>query len=269
MLAQRLNAPGLPPSAGEYYGSEKLDGVRLAYDGKGTFWTRGNQRIRAPPSFVSALPQGTPLDGELFAGRGKFHVAQSLYSSPADNTWRALQYRVFDMPGEKVKPYREVYQTLRRMFPPCAEDGVVSAGGPRACAVEQIPMHSNGNVRDLFSRYIRDKAEGIILRRANARYTGGRTGVMLKLKQVREAEAMVMEILPGKGKYSSVMGKLLVRWPGGGNITFKVGTGFSDMQRAHAARLFPPGTLITVKYMELEASGRPRHPVFLAIRRDL
>jgi DNA ligase-1 len=53
--------------------SEKLDGVRAYWDGKQFISRLGNAYL-APDWFIEGLPE-FPLDGELFAGRGRFQHA--------------------------------------------------------------------------------------------------------------------------------------------------------------------------------------------------
>ena len=52
--------------------------------------------------------------------------------------------------------------------------------------------------------------EGLMLHRADSLYHSGRSGDLLKLKPWQDAEATVVEILHGKGKFSGMMGSLLV-----------------------------------------------------------
>ena len=51
--------------------SEKLDGVRCYWDGNGGMFSRNANRFHAPAFFLDGLPK-SPLDGELFFGRGQF-----------------------------------------------------------------------------------------------------------------------------------------------------------------------------------------------------
>jgi len=46
--------------------------------------------------------------------------------------------------------------------------------------------------------------------------------------------------------------------------TFNVGSGFDDNQRLNYKTLFPKGTVIKIKYGELQSSGKPRFPTYLA-----
>ena len=66
--------PGIELDA--YWVSEKLDGVRAYWDGRSLISRRGN-RYQAPAWFTRDFPS-TPLDGELWSGRGRF---ESLLSS--------------------------------------------------------------------------------------------------------------------------------------------------------------------------------------------
>lgn len=54
-----------------YFWSEKFDGCRAYWDGE-RFWTRGGNVIQAPDSFVSQMPYGVHLDGEIWCGRGRY-----------------------------------------------------------------------------------------------------------------------------------------------------------------------------------------------------
>ena len=84
----------------DYWVSEKYDGVRGYWDGQ-QLWTRGGERIVAPAWFTADLPT-QPLDGELWAGRGRFKETVSTVRSqtPDDKAWREIRFMVFDLPTE-------------------------------------------------------------------------------------------------------------------------------------------------------------------------
>ncbi len=50
-----------------------------------------------------------------------------------------------------------------------------------------------------------------MLHRADSLYHSGRSDDLLKLKPWQDTEATVIEILPGKGKFSGMMGALVVK----------------------------------------------------------
>jgi DNA ligase-1 len=79
--------------------SEKLDGVRAAWDGTQLRF-RSGRPVAAPAWFVARLPR-TPLDGELWLGRGRFDELSGLVrrGEPDDAAWREVRYMVFELPG--------------------------------------------------------------------------------------------------------------------------------------------------------------------------
>jgi ATP-dependent DNA ligase len=71
----------------------------------------------------------------------------------------------------------------------------------------------------------------------------------------------------GNGKYSNYLGNLIVRWAPHSNMKytglFNVGGGLTDDERKNWKNLFPKGTILTIRYMVLQPSGKPREPRFL------
>lgn len=100
--------------------------------------------------------------------------------------------------------------------------------------------------------------EGLMLHQAIAPEVSGRSPMLRKLKPLQDAEAVVVEHIPGKGRLADRLGALQVQTPDGKR--FQVGTGFSDAQRAQ-----PPavGTRITYTYRGLTGQGVPRFASFL------
>lgn len=100
-----------------------------------------------------------------------------------------------------------------------------------------------------------------MVRKADAPYSSGRSGTILKVKSFFDMEAVVVAHIEGKGRNKGRLGSLLVELPG--NIRFKIGTGFTDAQRQN-----PPavGSVITFKYYGFLESGIPRFASFLRVR---
>ena len=84
---------------------------------------------------------------------------------------------------------------------------------------------------------------------------------MLKLKKLFDAEAVFIEHIEGKGKFSGMMGSLLVETPD--QRRFRIGTGFTIAERKQPP---PPGSVITYQYLGLTSNGIPRFASFLRIR---
>lgn len=106
--------------------------------------------------------------------------------------------------------------------------------------------------------------EGLMLRQPESNYEVGRSCTLLKVKSFHDADAVVTGHQAGKGKHQGKMGALHLQMPDGTQL--KVGTGFSDKQRA-----LPPaiGSTITFRYQEFSDKGIPRFPSFVAHRTDI
>ena len=97
MLAE-VYRRGMPLA--DYWVSEKYDGVRGYWDGK-QLWTRGGTPVAAPAWFIATLP-AVPMDGELWAGRGRFAQTVSTVRDqvPDDAAWREIQQRAATIGAE-------------------------------------------------------------------------------------------------------------------------------------------------------------------------
>src|SRR5688500_17048971 len=95
--------------------SEKFDGIRAYWDGRALF-SRSGRMLNLPVWFKENLPR-TPLDGELWAGRGTFETMTSLLTKSHEkeqDTWKKVRYLVFDLPSSG-EPYESRMELLRRM----------------------------------------------------------------------------------------------------------------------------------------------------------
>lgn len=243
----------------EYWVSEKYDGVRGYWDGE-KLLTRGGQSINAPAWFTAGWPK-TPLDGELWAGRGRFSAAVSTVrqQTPDDAAWRGMRFMVFDLPADPGV-FNDRVQTLNKLLAQLAQPWV------QPVAQTHVTSHPALQVRLL--QTVREGGEGLVLHRGASLYRGQRSDDLLKLKTHDDAEARVVAHIPGKGKYAGQLGALLVEMPGVDGKPaqrFKLGTGLTDMQRQSPP---PLDTLVTYRYRGLNDSGVPRFASFMRVRED-
>lgn len=236
----------------DYWVSEKYDGVRGYWDGS-VLLTRGGRRIAAPAWFTAGWP-GVPLDGELWAGRGRFEHAQSTVArdTPDDAAWHAMRYMVFDLPAHPGS------FDARRV---ALDELIAALGIAWVQAVPQRKLADRAALRALMQATVKAGGEGLMLHRGASFYGAGRSDDLLKLKPFEDAEAVVIAHLPGAGKYAGMLGALVVRTPAG--LRLRLGTGFSDAQRRDPP---PIGATVTYRYVALNANGVPRHARFLRVR---
>jgi DNA ligase-1 len=236
----------------QYLVSEKLDGVRAIWDGKQLKSRKGNV-INAPAWFVKDLPN-TPLDGELWLARGQFDALSGAVRKDVavDAEWRGISYQVFELPNTTG-----TYEARAKRI----VDIIKKANSPHLKAVVQFRVKNETELNKKLKQVVANGGEGLMLHRADAEYITGRSDALLKLKLLHDAEATVVAHIKGKGKYLGMLGALLVQTPEG--IRFKLGTGFSDAQRANPPKI---GSLVTYTYREKTKYGKPKFASFLRER---
>ncbi len=217
----------------QYWVSEKYDGVRAIWNGRELRF-RSGRRVNAPAWFTEHFPP-QPLDGELWLGRGEFDRLSGIVrkEQPDDAEWRQVRYMLFELPD---------------------------APGTFSERI-QFRVRDRAELQQRLSKVLKQRGEGLMLHLADAPYATGRSDVLLKLKPWLDAEASVIEHLPGKGKYRGMLGALRLEMPDGKR--FNLGTGFSDAVRRNPP---PVGALVTYRYRELNANRLPRFASYLRVR---
>lgn len=240
----------------QYFVSEKLDGVRGYWDGKQLITRQGNL-INSPIWFTQYWPT-QPMDGELWIARGQFQSLLSCVSkqqAEEDQTiscWRNIRFMMFDLPhhpgdfSKRVKKMRALLTQIQ---------------SPYFAMISQVQLKSIGAVEEKLHDVIKAQGEGLMLHLASGHYKIGRNSALMKLKKHQDAEATVIAHTKGKGKYQGLLGAIEVKLANG--VIFKIGSGFSDHQRANPPEV---GTTITFKYNGLTQAGIPRFARFWRIK---
>ncbi|MDE0364760.1 MAG: DNA ligase [Gammaproteobacteria bacterium] len=237
-----------------YWVSEKLDGVRALWDGEALYSRRGN-RFAVPSWFLRGFP-ATPLDGELWIGRGSFEVLSGAVRRevPDARAWRRIRYMVFDLP-DHVGTFDERLHRLLEL--------IQGIDAPYLELVVQFRVESHEELMAEMERVVARGGEGLMLRRADSRHRAGRSDDLLKVKPHQDAEAVVVAHLPGKGRFQGMLGSLLVETPTGRR--FRLGTGFTDAERSHPPEL---GATVTYRHRGKTANGTPRFASYLRVREE-
>jgi DNA ligase-1 len=237
----------------DWWMSEKLDGVRAYFDGK-QFVSRLGNVFHAPDWFLAGFPS-VPLDGELWLARKAFQRTVSIVRrQDMSDVWREIVYVVFDAPAV-ADPFERRLEYV--------QDLLTEHRPHHARAHSHEQCRNVDHLREELARIEALGGEGLMLRQPGSLYEAGRSTTLLKVKTFHDAEARVVEHLPGTGRHKGRLGALAVELLDG--TSFSVGTGFSDAQRDN-----PPlvGSTITFRYQELSDRGVPRFPSFVGVRTD-
>ncbi len=276
----------------------KLDGVRcLAFrDGdRVRLLSRGEKPMdRTYPEIVDALAaQAVPrfvVDGEIVAFDGR------------RTSFATLQGRlgVQDEQAARLSPVRVFYYVFDLLH----LGGHDVTGLPltdRKALLEEsldyadplrLSVHRRGSqAAAMYEEACRCGEEGVVIKRADSAYRGGRSADWLKLKCVRDQELVVGGWTAAKGSRQG-FGALLVGYYDGDALRFagKVGTGFDDRALADLShrlaglaadaspfaetvreddvRWVTPTLVAQVGFSEWTRDGRLRHPRFRGIRED-
>ena len=253
LLLANVYRPGM--RLADYWASEKYDGVRGYWDGH-TLRTRGGETVAAPAWFTANWPN-TPMDGELWAGRGRFSHAQSTVrqQQPDDAAWREMRFMVFDLPAHGGT-FDQRLPALNKL--------VESLDQPWVQAVPQQRVASDAALQKLLLRTVRAGGEGLMLHRGASMYRAGRSDDLIKVKTHEDAEAKVVAHLPGQGRHAGRLGALVVEMPSGQR--FRLGAGLTDAERDHPP---PVGSWVTYRFRGTHDSGVPRFASFVRVRDDM
>jgi DNA ligase 1 len=175
-------------------------------------------------------------------------------SVPIDAEWLNITYQIFELPSAKGS-FEARYKQMQKI--------VKQANSPHLKVITQYRIKDEAELNKKLKQVVASGGEGLMLHRADAVYSTGRTDVLLKLKLLLDAEATVIAHLPGKGKYAGKLGALLVEAQDG--IRFKLGTGFSDAQRENPPNI---GSTITYTYRDKTKNGKPKFASFLRAREE-
>jgi DNA ligase 1 len=242
----------------KYLVSEKYDGARALWDGK-TLRFRSGRTVNAPRWFLDKLPPEA-LDGELWIARGRFDELSGIVrkTEPEDADWRRVQYLVFELPQPENAAPISFSERVQRM-----QALIERTKFPQLQVVDQYRVKDRAALKRKLDAVVKSGGEGLMLHLADAPYQTGRSDVLLKLKPLLDTEAKVIQHVAGKGKHAGKMGALLVETKNG--VRFKLGTGFSDAERANPP---PIGALVTYVYRDVTPQGKPRFASFLRVRDD-
>jgi DNA ligase-1 len=255
----------------------KLDGLRLIANKDG-LWTRNGKEYKSIPHIYEALK---PLfkynpkyifDGEVYADKyaNDFNkicsLAKKTKPTPEDLKQAAahIEFHVYDFPfwddvfGERFKELTKVFGFAK--------------GNPSLQLVETHHVSSEDDIVGFYAEFMEQGYEGAMVR-VDAKYEQKRTKNLLKYKEFKDGEYLIVGVNEGVGN----------RAGGAGNCTCKKldGTPFLDGTTTFDSNIKGTrefckemlqkkddyiGKVGTIKYFNLTPDGKPRFPYFMGLR---
>ena len=261
-----------------WFYSEKYDGVRGLWNGSEMISRNGI--VLNIPDFIRQELETVvnddgevyELDGEIWFGIGNFDLAsgQARRFEPDSEIWKSAKYMVFDCQSINDK-FKNRYKVLQKLFK--------NSNYKFIELVEQNIVRDN--IREVLKEYLDNGSEGLILKNPESLYEHKRSKNMLKMVASFSDEAIVVGYTKGINKYNNMVGALVVNM---NDSTFSVGSGLTDRQRYAKFNKWSDeevdksrknlkdssvpviGSVVTIKYKEINKSGKPKHPVFVTVR---
>lgn len=270
--------------------SPKLDGIRVIVI-DGVLYSRNLKPI--PNKYVSAnlpLKKMNGWDGELIVGKPDdpdcFRKTTSGVMSE-DGAPKFTFYTFDYIDDVQSTPYLNRYAYLKT--------AVKVFDHPAIKLVPQVKLSDSFEVHAYEAKILERGFEGVMLRKPDGKYKFGRStmreGHLMKLKQFKDSEAKVLELVEqmentnektkdalGHSKRSSKKCGLVPKGTLGAvkvkdittGVTFDIGSGFNDelRQKYWDKPSLLKGKTIKYKYFPTGSKDKPRFPVFIGIRED-
>ena len=249
----------------------KLDGVRCIFTKNGAYSRTGKEfkNVRHITydlqDFFSKHPF-TLLDGELYnhALNNDFEKIISLVrkQKPTEDDMRnaqhLVQYHVYDKITLAEGPvYEQRFNWLTTNLPIAAS----------LTLIKNTLVSSYDEAKMLHSVHLAQGYEGSILR-LNKSYEQKRSYNLQKFKDFHDTEATIVGYVPGKGKFTGLIGKFLMRDDEGIEFGCPIGKGYNFQDRRNILENVQDyiGKRATFTYFERTKANSYRHPLYKTLR---
>ena len=251
----------------------KLDGVRCLFTAKGAFSRANNQFMnvehieQALKPFFAKNPTAI-LDGELYNHglKDDFEKIISLVKKkkPTDidkaEAAQLVQYHMYDVASMTIATY--VDRNLFILSEPSFR--------PHSCLqITKTQMATDfDDAQKFHTNNLKLGYEGSIYRTPSGKYKGTRSWDLMKFKDFHDAEATIIDFVPGKGKREGTLGKFIMRDHEGVEFGCPPGKGYDYNALAEMLENATQyiGQWATFTYFERTKAGSYRHPHYKCLR---
>lgn len=254
----------------------KLDGIRMMayYDENNelVFSSRGSNNFiytenhlvglrKEVVQFLSLLPDGTQLDGELYSNNLSFLEITSIVKTRVRVHKKSdlIQYHMFDIVLQSNPVFEERYEilvdTYNRLLSKIGRINYLEI-------VETKLVNNQKELDDAYDNYINKGYEGMMIRKVGpgTEYVSGRTSNLLKMKDVFEEEIIVTDLIECKGNEEGLC-KIRGLLPNGKSVIVRPSETFETRRMYLENANDYIGKKYTIIYNEINPdTGMPRFP---------
>lgn len=249
----------------------KLDGLRLIANKDG-LWSRNGKEFKSIPHIYEALK---PLfkynpkyifDGEVYAD--KFNQDFNKICSLAKKTKptrddliesaKSIEYHIYDFPfWDDVfsKRHEELTKVLRFTSHP---------------AIKKVATHEATCENDIVGHYedfVEKGYEGAMVR-LDTKYEQKRTKNLLKYKEFKDDEYLILDVIEGVGNRSGGAGAIVCKNKDGSTFHSNIKGSREFCKEMLLKKHEYIGKMGTIKYFNLTTDGVPRFPYFMRLREE-
>jgi len=250
----------------------KLDGLRLIANKDG-LWTRNGKEFKSIPHIYDAL---RPLfrynpkyifDGEVYAD--KFNQDFNKICSLAKKTKptkedlqeaaRSIEYHIYDFPFWDDK-FSERYKELKKVLH--------FSKTPVLQLVETFEATTEQEIIDRYGNFVEEGYEGAMVR-LDTKYEQKRTKNLLKYKEFKDGEYLILDVVEGIGNRSGGAGAIVCKNKDGSKFNSNIKGTREFCKEMLLKKDDYIGKTGTIKYFNLTVDGVPRFPYFMGLRNDI
>ena len=254
------------------YCQPKLDGIRSVAkkeNNQVTLWFRSGKQVKTMQHIEEALNK-VMQDGELYIHNEDFNKLGGSIRKDVNldfETAKKVEYHIYDFPRIKTSdnlllehiPYKHRLDAFNNRK-------IVHT----LVSVETTIINDEDEMKELFSRYVEQGYEGVMIRNIGMAYKQKRSYDLLKYKEFDDAEYLIVGYEEGRGQLAGAVGSFICKMKNG--QTFKAKLKGKDVTELLKKYFENPSLFInkelTVQYQGLSKDGIPRFPVGKAIRDD-
>lgn len=178
--------------------------------------------------------------------------------------WDIIPYKEFEN-GVCSIPYTTRFNTVQAMI------STIPPRDKKIWLVSHDIVNDIQEAHDKFNEYYLLGLEGIILKNLHSIWEDKRAKHQIKFKGELECDLKVVDIQPGTGKYTGMLGALICE-SDDGVLKVDVGSGFKDLDRINFTNDSIVGKIVSVKYNARIKNKQGEEslflPVFVEVRED-